>query len=190
MHYFVVGANASGKTSLLKVVSERTGIPYVHGTTELMRRMAIEGDYDQLRSINQDNVLEQWGITAEEILQRYGSNSFLLDSHILHLIHGKVFHRDGPWIAKFDALVLVTAPVDQMLQRILADENRDRVLFEPGTDEVTKRAILVDYKAQTSTLFHELVTKYSLPSTEIENATDHLDDAVNAFIAFHNAHTS
>lgn len=175
---------------MLKAVSERTGIPYVHGTTELMRRMSIEGDYDRLRLTDQDQVLEQWGVTAEELLQRYGSNSFMLDTHILHLIHGKALRRDGPWIAKYDAMVLVTAPIDQMLQRILDDSNRDRVLFEQDTDEATKRAILVDYKAQTATLFYDLATKYGLPTIEIENSADHQDEAVNAFLAFHNAHTS
>jgi ABC-type molybdenum transport system ATPase subunit/photorepair protein PhrA len=52
MHYYVVGVNGSGKTSLLKAISKRTKIDAIHGTTELMNYLGIPDDYDALRKLD------------------------------------------------------------------------------------------------------------------------------------------
>lgn len=181
MHCYVVGVNGSGKTALLKAIAEQTGIPAIHGTTELMHYLGIPGDYNALRAMNQDEVLEKWAETARHLVAQYGDKPFLLDTHILNLTHGNIIRRDGDWIAEYDALVLVKADPAIILSRILKDTDKDRALFPTGTNTDQKLATLNSYQQQTEELFQELSRRYNLPSLVIENNSD-LADGVSVFI--------
>jgi len=182
MHYYVVGVNGSGKTSLLKAISAETSIETIHGTTELMRYLNIPGNYEALRNMNQNDVLIRWGETAEHLITKYGNKPFLLDTHILNLTNGNIIRRDGKWIASYDALVLVKAKPATILARVLKDTDKDRALFPEGKNDYQKLELLEHYQNETENLFRELSAKYKLPSLVIENDTK-IADGVTTFIS-------
>lgn len=184
MHYYVVGVNGSGKSTLLKAIQDTLGVRVIHGTKELMQQMGIPNDYDALRKINQDDVLAEWAKTANNLTNKYKTEDFLLDTHILNLTNGKVIRRDGSWIAKYDALVLVKAQPVTLLSRIVADSGKDRALFTLGMDEAEKIKTLIEYQDETEKLFSELSKNYELPSLVIENDRE-LDYTVEAFSRYH-----
>jgi adenylate kinase len=169
MHYYVVGVNGSGKTTLLKAIAAETGIEAVHGTTELMHYLGIPGNYDALRTMDQGEVLEKWRETAEQLVEANGDKSLFVDTHIMNLTHGNVVRRDGDWIAKYDAMILVKAKPAVILSRVLQDAGKDRALFPAGISESEKLAMLDDYQRQTEKLFVALCREYDLPSLIIEN---------------------
>ncbi len=187
MHYFVVGVNGSGKSTLLKTVSEQTGVEVVHGTQVLMRHLGIDGDYDALRALDQAYVLEKWAETAESLVETHRDESFLLDTHILNLTNGTVIRRDGPWIGRYDALVLVKAEPGTILQRVTQGTARYRALFPDGIDDNKKLAIISEYQQRTEALFHELAREYALPSRVLFNDGPEVDRAVAEFVFFHKA---
>ncbi len=183
MHYYVVGVNGSGKTSLLKAISVHTGIEVVHGTAELMKYLSIPGDYAALRAMNQDEVLMKWGETAQHLLKEYDSKPFLLDTHILNLTNGTIIRRDGEWIQNYDALVLIKAEPKTILARISQDIAKDRALFPSGLSHEQKLNMLDKYQDETEKLFYELCELYRLPHFIIQNDST-LDDGVATFTNF------
>lgn len=181
MHYYVVGINASGKTSVLQAVSAKTGIPVVHGTQALMERLGIPGDYEALRDMDQDEVLTKWGETAEQLLQTFGDKPFLLDTHILNLTNGEIIRRDGPWIGKYDALVMIKANPSVIFSRLEHDA-KDRALFSLDFGNEAKLTLLTEYQAQTEKIVRSIGEQYQIPVKVILNHD--LTTAVAAFIAF------
>ncbi|HEX8226997.1 MAG TPA: ATP-binding protein [Candidatus Saccharimonadales bacterium] len=181
MHYYVVGVNGSGKTSLLKAISDKTDIDIIHGTSELMNYLEIPGDYSALRAMNQDDVLERWGETATNLATDYGDKPFLLDTHIMNLTNGNIVRRDGDWIARYDVLVLVHAEPSITLSRIEQDIGKDRALFPSNINNRQKLELLQKYQQETEKLFNVLTDKYNLPSLVIDNSGS-IAQSVNAFI--------
>lgn len=181
MHYYVVGVNGSGKTSLLNALAAETGIEVIHGTAALMRHLGISGDYAALRAMDQEKVLSEWGEMAARLVAEHGDQPFLLDTHILNLTKGKVIRRDGDWIARYDALILIKARPATILARIRQDAAKDRALFPAGMSDREKVVMLEEYQAETEQLFRELSARYGLPSLIIQNDSS-LSDGVAAFI--------
>jgi adenylate kinase len=182
MHYYVVGVNGSGKTSVLNAIHERTNIEVIQGTHALMRQLGIPGDYEALRALDQTRVLTEWSKTAEKLVRAHGTKPFLLDTHILNLTGGKVIRRDGPWIAHYDALVLIKAAPATIISRIVADP-KERALFSANTTDEQKVAIIDDYQEKTERLFNELAIQFKLPYCVLDNDTD-LKQAAEDFIRF------
>lgn len=182
MHYYVVGVNGSGKTSVLRAIHERTNIAIIQGTHALMKRLGIAGDYAALRALDQTEVLHEWAKTAEELVHEYSRAPFLLDTHILNLTNGKVIRRDGPWIATYDAIILVKADPGIILTRITADP-KERALFSPRISDEQKLAIITDYQNQTEHLFNELAKRFNLPSCVLDNNGD-IAQAAEDFVRF------
>ena len=180
MHYYVVGVNGAGKTSVLQAISARTGINSIHGTAALMEYMGIPGDYQALRAMDQDKVLEQWAIVAKQIVADYGDKPLLLDTHIMNLTNGNIMRRDGEWIASYDALVLVKADPSTVLARV-QKADKDRALFPPDISDSQKLNMLDAYQQQTESLFYSLSKHYNLPTLTIQNDGD-LAAAADAFI--------
>lgn len=181
MHYYVVGVNGSGKTSLLKVISEETGIAIVHGTTELMNYLGIPGNYNALRALNQAQVLMKWGETAVNLLDQFGDTPFLVDTHILNLTKGAIIRRDGDWIRKYDAIVLIKAQPAIILKRVKNDASKDRALFPDGANDDEKLSLLDIYQQETEKLFNELAALYNLPSLIINNDAS-IEAGADAFV--------
>lgn len=181
MHCYVVGVNGSGKTTLLKRVQELSGIKTIAGTAALMDYLGIEGDYDALRAMDQAYVLQKWAATARKLIHEYADESFLLDTHIMNLTHGHYIRRDGPWIKDYDMLILVKADPKTILDRVMADGNRDRALFAKNTSLGQKATILADYQEQTEALFRQLAKEYNLPSKVIIN--NDLEHAAQEFVS-------
>lgn len=181
MHYYVVGINASGKTTLLNAVSAKTDIPVVQGTEELMKTLGVADDYDALRKLDQDKVLKAWGETAERLIKKFSAKPFLLDTHILNLTNGRIIRRDGPWIQDYDALVMVKADPAVIFDR-LEHDTKDRMLFTLDFGSAAKLTLLTEYQGQTEEIVNRLAKKYQIPTKVIVNHD--LEKAVAEFIAF------
>jgi len=181
MHCLVVGVNGVGKSTLLRAVSERMGIPVLHASTEVMRHMGMSLDYDKLRSLDQDYVLEQWEETVKNLVTQYAGKPYLLDGHIMILVEGKARPRDGPWVGRQDGIVLLKAGPETILHRLSLDA-RDRDLFPEGSSDAEKLAILEHYQTQTEAHFNELVAQYHLPHEII--MIEQLDAAITELEAF------
>lgn len=183
MHYYVIGVNGSGKTTLLKAIHEKTGMQVVHATSELMGRLRIPGNYTALREMDQADVLAEYGKMAAELPEQYGDKDFLLDTHILNLTNGKVISRDGPWMAKYDALVLIKAQPTTLLKRIESDIDKDRAMFSPDMSQEEKLKMIASYQAETEQLFTDVRDKFALSSLIIDNNST-VEDSVRHFIDF------
>ena len=164
MHYLVVGVNAVGKSTLLRAVSERTGIPVLHATTELVRYLGMGLDYDKLRGMDQDFTMKAWEAAAAELAQRYADKPYLLDGHILNLTEGKIIPRVGKWVGLQDALVMLKAKPETILRRLNADTSRNRDLFPSNFNEQHKLAVLEDHQQQMEQLFKQQAVQFNLPS--------------------------
>jgi adenylate kinase len=180
LHYYVCGVNGSGKTTLLKAISDKTKIITVQGTVELMEYLGIPNDYDALRALNQGRVLDSWSETASFLLQKYKDESFLLDTHIMNLTNGRMIRRDGPWIGKYDVLLMVKANPETILSRI-ENDSKQRALFPPNIDRNEKLSMIDAYQQRTESLCRELEQTFSISTYVLTN--DNLETAVSDFIA-------
>ena len=182
LHYYVCGINGSGKTTLLKAISNKADLKVVQGTAELMTYLEITNNYDALRALNQDEVLVKWGETAVALIDKNSDESFLLDTHIMNLTNGKIIRRDGPWIGKYDALIMVKANPETILSRI-ENDSKQRALFPSDINHNEKLLMIDTYQQRTESLCQELGQEYSIPSYIITN--NNLDKATSEFIAIH-----
>lgn len=185
MRIYVGGVNAVGKSTLLKKVSERLGYEYVHVTTGLMQHLGIPGDYEKLRALTQkerDDGLRQY---LTELLQDEQKKDVILDTHYLCLVRGKIERVTDEWLRLADVLVLVSAPLDDVWNRIAADlKIRDRALFPAGVSEEEMKEMLALYQTQTHDEFKRLATLYAKPHSEIVNKQNKLEEAVGDFVGF------
>lgn len=184
MKYYLGGINGAGKTTLLHAIKEAVPqFEIIKGSTALMDYLGIPGDYDALRKLRYDDDAEQnfremmTGITAR-------SGDLIFDGHYLNIVRGEIFPVVGPWIAGFDAILLLHISTDTALQRIEADHHlRDRALFPDGATPEQRRAILDDYIAKYEAEFNGCVTEYRLKS-KILDAEAPTTDILQDFLAF------
>ncbi len=106
----------------------------------------------------------------EHILTVKRSGHLLLDSHYLNMKYGSIESVTGSWLSRFDALALITAPVEVIWERLNADTvSRDRALFSEHTNYVQNIDILSDYLKKTEEEFYNLTKRFDLPHIRIEN---------------------
>jgi broad-specificity NMP kinase len=158
------GVNGSGKSTLLELVSKALGYPVIYVSGEFMHHMGYGTDYERLRAIPNSVRDEKLSQFMKELLHVEGNALF--DSHYLNLVRGNISDVTGDWIKDVDALVLVSAPIEIVWQRITLDSGwRDRALFPKDTEEKRAKEMLVDYQKkdprkiprasrQIQTLFH------------------------------------
>lgn len=166
-----------GKSSLLKEAASKLGYEYIHATSGLLQHLGFGKDYEKLRALSQKERDVRYVEYIEAIVS--SEKDFLLDAHYLGLVRGKVDKVSGPWLEKFDVCVLVSAPLDDVWNRILADSRvRDRALFSAGMSEIEMKKMLAAYQLQTKDEFDRLVSTYKKPNIEIYNEQGKMDEAV------------
>lgn len=73
-----------------------------------------------------------------------------MDGHYLALVRGKIDKVTDNWIKNFDVFVLVSAPLEDVWNRISNDSNlRDRALFPLNTFDKEKLKIIDDHQKTT-----------------------------------------
>jgi len=186
IRYYFGGINASGKSTLLSAIKKvKPEYEVIHVTGKFMRWLGMDNDYERLRTLDPDFISQEFPKFIKDLLHQYKNKVLLLDSHYLNLIRGRVFDRTGPWLKKFDALVLVEADVDDILKRIKKEATeKDRALFPEGCSEKECRQILTRYWRLTKETFESLARKYGKPFKIITNPDDNLRQAVNIFLKF------
>ena len=169
MKYYLGGINGAGKTTLLHAIKEAApNFEIIKGSTALMQYLGIPGDYEALRKLRYDDDAElkframMAGITAR-------TDDLIYDGHYLNIVRGEIFPITGPWVAGFDAILLLRISTDAVLRRIEADQHkRDRALFPEGTSADEQRTILEDYIGKYDTEFNRCVTEYGLKSKVLD----------------------
>lgn len=182
MKIFVGGINGAGKTTICDLAAKELGIKHIKGSSLIMDYLGFPGDYEKLRAQSPEQQKVAWDMCAETILTN--KDSFLLDRHYLSLNKGKINLRVGDWINKFDALILITAPIDDILGRIEKDlEKRDRALFSKNEEE-NEIKNLEEHQKSTREEFYRIVESSQKPAIEIINADGKGKEAVSGLVEF------
>lgn len=183
MNYYVTGINGSGKTTVLKAIAGKTNFKIIAASQELIKFLGIE-TYEQLRAIPQDQVLERYAMMVSGLLERHKNENLLFDTHLLNLTNGRIIDRTGPWIGRFDGLILIDANAEQVWRRVEADDARERALFPENFDNGQKFKLLKEYSAATRERFVQVADKYRLPNKIITNRQNEVATAVEDFVRF------
>ena len=169
MRIFVGGVNASGKSTILKKVSDMNGYQTLHGAGLLMEQLNCSADYEKLRAFSAEEKDVAYTTVVEKICKE--KDSFLLDSHYLTLIRGKVTNMTTDRLKNFDALVLISTPIEVLWKRIQNDP-RERALFPENSSAEDAKKLLANYQVQTLEEFKRAVKEYDLTGIHIQNDTD------------------
>ncbi len=184
MKVYVGGINGVGKTTLLKEAAKRLGFEYISTSRLMMEKIGRPSDYEYLRAIPGDEQME----IREEMFNGLASvkdRDLIVDSHYLNLIRGKVNVITRDAIKKFDALVLISSPIEQVWTRIYKDEiNRDRALFPEGLSEEESFQMLVKYQEETKQEFQRLSKLHQKKSIEIVNLDGELESSITQLVDF------
>ena len=191
MNYYLGGINGVGKSTFLQeLAKQEPDVKIYHGSKLLMAGLGIvPDDYDTLRQVPSKNKDIAYGAVVIKQLgeHRDAGEIVVFDSHYLGLIEGKVVKATGNWLKKFDCLLLLEAPTDEVLGRVLRDEvARDRKLFPAGMEIAGKRKLLGDYADWTKKEFLSLAQEYGLGSHILLNQNNEIESSVKKFIELHN----
>lgn len=185
MKIYVGGANAVGKSTILKATANTLGIPYYHGTTLFLKHLGFDGNYEKLRALTQEQRNDKLDEFLDIFIREQEGKSFLFDSHYLNIVRGETNKVSRPWLKDFDILVLVTAPAEDVWQRITTDSSvRDRALFPKDISEKEAKEMLQKYLQDTKEEFTRLTKLYNKPSVEIINIQNRIDEAVDRLVDF------
>ncbi|MFM2339509.1 MAG: hypothetical protein RLZZ360_145 [Candidatus Parcubacteria bacterium] len=181
MRIYVGGVNGCGKTTVLRELSEITKLHYVHATTDFMDFLDISNDYAELRQISTNIRDKKFKQYVSDLISN--QDNFLLDSHYTNLVNGERNQIISDWIKAFDAVILITAPADQLLNRIESGE-KDRALFLESNSTEQKLVVLQDYQNWENNLFHQYVRKHKLTSIIINNGDGLLKNSISVLKNF------
>lgn len=184
MRIFLGGVNGSGKTTLLNKIKEaRPEIEVIKGSQLLMDFLGISGDYEALRALPHDYGMER----LEELMNSLTAEktSFILDSHYLNLVRGQIKSVTGPFIKNFNALFLLRARPEIIMERISADGHlRDRALFPDNINDEEKICMLSSYMKQYEEELRKVSHEYSLNSCIIDTDEKNPDQVRDEFLSF------
>ena len=184
MNIYVGGINGSGKTTISKEIAERLGIEYISTSRLMMEKIGRPSDYEYLRSVPGDEQME----IREEMFNELASQkdrNLIADSHYLNLIRGNVNVITRDAIKKFDILVLISAPTEQVWTRIHKDETkRDRALFPENLSQEESFKMLKSYQEETRQEFLKLAKIHDKKSIEIINPDGGLESSIEELVDF------
>lgn len=183
MKVFIGGINGVGKTTFLNALQKQMPeARFVDGAKSFMEWLGIPNDYESLRKIDNATANEKKNQFITELCQQY--DNLVFGAHYLNLVNGEV--RDvslGDWPKLFDYLVFLTAPIEDIYERINRDEtSRDRALFGPDIGREEAIRLLDQYNEQNRQKAKELSNRFNVPYIEIENGSNQLEKAVENFI--------
>lgn len=184
MKVFVGGINGAGKTTICDLAAQKLGIKHIKGSALLMDYLGSTGDYEKLRALSRAQQEHSWNTCAEALLSDEYKESFLLDAHYLSLNRGKINAKVGDWIKKFDALILISAPIENIVKRIEMDTTkRDRALFSEKSEENEVKN-LHEHQKVTRDEFLRILEISKKPGIEIINYENKLDKSVSTLVGF------
>ena len=187
-HYYFGGLNGSGKSTLVDKIAETdNGFEAVHSSRELMKWLGVERDYEAMRRMDQDEVLRQFARFIDQRLTDAGDKSLLFDTHYLSLVRGKWIDRTGEWIARFAAVILVTAPLADIWQRIQSGE-RNRALFPDEMPNNRRLGLFKTYAEAYEDKFFDTASFFGIPYLIINNPNGRLNEAADRFLDFQARH--
>lgn len=186
MHYFLGGINGVGKSSLLAEINKiKPEYLIINHSKEFMKWLGIGDDYDRLRKKDPNSLSKLDSEFVNSLISKNSQKTLILNSHYTLLIKGKIFKPSCPWMAKFDVLILITAPAKEILKRINKDlSQRDRALFSPEISNEERLKLIRKYAELEKTEFVNLATKLKKPHLIIVNQEDKIQEAVNNFLEF------
>lgn len=185
--YYLGSPNGVGKTTILNEI--KTNYPefqLVHGASALMQQLGLRpGDYDSLRLLTRNVKAEAFGDLIADLARQQDGRSKIVDTHFAVMILGRIeYNKDEPWITDVDALVLLTAPVDQVFARIAGDI-RDRKLFPPNSTLQECKNLYRRFVWRSTRQFNLLAKNYKKPKIIVNNAQDRVEVAVQMFYQQH-----
>lgn len=188
MRYFLGGANGTGKTTFVKTLAELdTSFEVVHVTSRLMAHLGIDGDYDRLRQLPQEQLRADLFEVYRLIFDEQEKPHLIADSHYLNTRWGKISLVTDEWIKQFDALLLLAAPVKIVFDRVVADRNfRDRALFDEQLSQPEQLEFYANYLDQTEAEYLRLQREYNLPGAIIDTSGTP-KASIERFINFHSS---
>lgn len=173
--HFIGGLNGVGKSTVVNAVVERNaGYERLHTTSLFMAHLGIlAGDYDQLRALPDDYKARQNNAMLEALLSRPSTldREQILDSHFLNIVEGHTTRLiDGSWPRRLGSLVLVTADVEIVQERLSMDTvRRQRRLFAPDITPGQQRDAISQYLADTTDEFMRIANLAGCPNKIIQN---------------------
>ena len=185
MKYYFGGVNGVGKTTVLRLIEKALPeLKVVHGTSLLMDRLGIPGDYYALRAISQVKLRPEYTAAVHELFETYPAQDILLDSHYLNIRYGEIDVVAEDWLSLFDALLLVSAKPELIWQRLSNDAaHRDRALLAADTTQQEQELTYLNYILQTESVFHKFAQEHKVQSFIIDNSTTP-ETAAQSFITY------
>ena len=187
MNIYVGGVNGVGKSTILRRATQiDKRLEVIHFASGIMQQLGLApGSYDQLRDAPQPAKDVATSELVESLVSRRTHQIRLVDSHYMYLIEGKTYPSTRDWIAKFDALVLVTANSGVIWKRIQADEAlRDRDLFSANDKLDNEHRELANSITDNQREFEDLVKRYHKDHFILTHNDDDVDRAARKLINF------
>lgn len=181
--FFLTGLNGVGKTTISNSLAERnTGIKIVNGSKELMDRLSIPNNYEKLRDLP-DSVKDQtfFDICNELSLS---NEKVVITGHLLKVLDGKIHDSLGPWLKKCKKVILIKSSPDDILQRIIKDDNlgsrKHRRVFSNTMLSRKSKLVFLD-KAQKLEfkILESLKNDHSIITSIVENNQGYLENTLN-----------
>lgn len=188
LQYFIGGVNGVGKTTLLENVdSLHLGFNIVKGSDRFMKWLGLQaGDYTSLRNLPNDYKNTQFAEMIDHLVYKQHETdvSLLLDAHYLLCKRGEVIDTTGPWFARMDVLIVLTADPSVIHRRILEDP-KDRDVFPPNISTDEQISLITLYQGKTLAKVKELSEQHGIPYFEIDNSHDHVSLATYQLYTIH-----
>ena len=176
--YFVGGINGSGKSSILKEISQTSGPTVISGSAYFIKWLGLKrGDYKTLRSLPDSLVLRELDKMMKFLIKKPTPNcdSVIFDAHYLNIREGKAVKWIDDWMGLMNGLFLIrTSPriILQRFHRDLKTTKRDRNLFSRNASYREKIKFLSFCNKKSETLIKWLSKKFKIPYFIIDNNDD------------------
>jgi len=188
--HFVGGFNGVGKSRVIsEVVARDLGFERLHTTSLFMTHLGLPpGAYNQLRALPDEVKAVENNKMLDALLAEpppLGVEQ-MLDSHYLNVVGGETTRLiTGAWPRRLGSLVLITADVEILYERITQDAaTRDRRLFAADATPGQQRDAIARYLAATAAEFKYVVAQAECPHVVIDNSGDP-ETAATRFLEFH-----
>jgi len=180
---FVGGVSGVGKSTFVGALALASrGFRAVRTSDLMFEAFNLQyGDYQALRTVASDTKDAAMVSIVNSVLdaaERQGVN-IVVDAHYLNFTGDASRRVVGPWIRRFDVLIVLEAQPVEILRRIRADPSRVDRYPRGGDGEELKN--IAEALTLTRTEAFALSERYDLPLLVIQNSREP-EDAVNDFL--------